>query len=391
MPSLFDRLQRRDPGAGMAMPDFSGMTLEELKDYAVSCGVKQEGVGWPTCCPPDGNKDAIIRALKKHHRQLPSRPQDRVDDLAGRLQRICIDNPRHWVGRYAGTHGYTVFPVPKSMFQAMMEVPDPLELGYGRDVPGGDPWSFPRIPGKSLRIAAAWRVENPALWRQYCAARDTVQSELDRLREQRALRPHSLTTELQQRLGDMASYEPINRKINETFLLHGTRPENLEAILANGLSERYSTGIFGQGVYLAENPCKTDQYTRADRRDQRNGGDLMRLHELLYRDTRHPNKPVYYIIVCRIVMGWPVHTHDGETIANRPGESVWSSVERELCAIATGSPTLHHSLVAEAGPQAHYRVHRHREFLQFHSTRIYPAYVLAYHRCLELDGELYFL
>ena len=34
-----------------------------LRDFAEEIGVKEDGEGWPSACPPDGNKDALIGAL----------------------------------------------------------------------------------------------------------------------------------------------------------------------------------------------------------------------------------------------------------------------------------------------------------------------------------------
>ena len=39
------------------------MTLKAIQDLATEAGVKKKGTGWATCCPPDGKKPAIIRAL----------------------------------------------------------------------------------------------------------------------------------------------------------------------------------------------------------------------------------------------------------------------------------------------------------------------------------------
>ena len=36
---------------------------QEAKDLAEAEGLKEAGVGWPTCCPPDGNKGDIVKAL----------------------------------------------------------------------------------------------------------------------------------------------------------------------------------------------------------------------------------------------------------------------------------------------------------------------------------------
>ena len=53
-----------------------------------------------------------------------------------------------------------------------------------------------------------------------------------------------------------------------------------------------------------------------------------------------------------------------------------------IATIPEVKPPMHyHSLIAEAGPSC--RVKRHREFIQFQEKRVYPAYVLAYHRNLN--------
>ena len=58
------------------------------------------------------------------------------------------------------------------------------------------------------------------------------------------------------------------------------------------------------------------------------------------------------------------------------------SSQRELSVVPgnyPGARIRHHALVAELGGV----ITRHREFLQFHNDRVYPAYLLAYHRCIR--------
>ena len=43
------------------------------------------------------------------------------------------------------------------------------------------PWKG-RAPGKSLELAAAWRVENPGLWKTYTGSREQVAAELAALK-----------------------------------------------------------------------------------------------------------------------------------------------------------------------------------------------------------------
>ena len=53
-------------GSGSGGYEYHDMTVDELKELAEDHGIKKAGVGWPKCCPPNGNKDDIIKALKKH-------------------------------------------------------------------------------------------------------------------------------------------------------------------------------------------------------------------------------------------------------------------------------------------------------------------------------------
>ena len=46
------------------------------------------------------------------------------------------------------------------------------------------------------------------------------------------------------------------------MLLHGTKPDIVPVICANGLNERFSGGLFGNGTYLGEDVEKIDQYVR---------------------------------------------------------------------------------------------------------------------------------
>merc|ERR1712167_210103 len=39
------------------------LTLDELKAKAVDLGIKRKGAGWQRCCPPNGNKSDIARAI----------------------------------------------------------------------------------------------------------------------------------------------------------------------------------------------------------------------------------------------------------------------------------------------------------------------------------------
>merc|ERR1712110_975296 len=99
----------------------------------------------------------------------------------------------------------------------------------------------------------------------------------------------SITSNLNSRA---ARLRPALRE-TEGWYLHGTKPETVLAILSGGLNERLCTGLFGRGVYLAEDPEKADQYVAPDPKYKANGLDD--LHQILYRRgsaTVHPNTDV---------------------------------------------------------------------------------------------------
>jgi len=185
-------------------------------------------------------------------------------------------------------------------------------------------------------------------------------------------RPRPLKTLLQSAYANVADMS-CDESINEVFLLHGTKPEVLFNVLSNGLDEGFSDGLFGQGTYLGENPCKNDQYVTVDASKARSG-DIKKLHDVLYKgDITHPGG-VYYLLLCRAAMGYYACTKDAETI-DGSSKSLWAINQRVLGQIPNSSYN-YHSLVAKTGD----RILRHREFIMFKGARVYPEYVLAYQR-----------
>ena len=74
----------------------------------------------------------------------------------------------------------------------------------------------------------------------------------------------------------------LDAEINEKLLLHGTKPETVLPILANGLNERFCGGLFGHGTYLAEEVEKIDQYVHIDTDFDAGSGPRAELHARLY-------------------------------------------------------------------------------------------------------------
>ena len=68
---IVSALLRHGEAASARQSGYDGMGVVELKSEAERLGVKQPGVGWATCCPPDGNKAAILAALQQHTSTIP--------------------------------------------------------------------------------------------------------------------------------------------------------------------------------------------------------------------------------------------------------------------------------------------------------------------------------
>ena len=153
------------------------------------------------------------------------------------------------------------------------------------------------------------------------------------------------------------------------------------ASLTAGFSGSNAGNIFGDGLYLAEDLGKADQYCTVDKPYDK--GDP--LHEHLYgKYCPHPNDEnpdgVFYALVCRAALGYPVRTQQtGKSSKSMDGgHPVFAtSAGRELSHIPDFTPpTFHHSLFAELGPS----IVRYRECVMFHSEQVCPRYLIAYQR-----------
>ena len=162
------------------------------------------------------------------------------------LQRIELTNDPKWVQR----------------FQTLLD--DTCRrntLGQGRDqiIKSG---KYDR-----LLFHRAWRLENPRLYTLYAAHRDTQMSNPPEPIAAKTMDLSSskwLTEECGLRRDDR----------NECMLWHGTKPQIVDIICNEGFDERVCslTGLFGAGVYLAEEVSKSDQYvTPSPPNDPKNG------------------------------------------------------------------------------------------------------------------------
>ena len=281
---------------------------------------------------------------------------------------LCVVNPESNASTWAA-------------LERFLEVDDPRNLGYGRDVK--------QSVGKyvRLRLVRAWRIQNPALWARYAAGKDKIRADIRSIAKSNkaySRRAPGLPLRLHERAAALPGPQ-LDSEVRETMLMHGTKPQVLLDILANGPNERYSGGnsLFGHGCYFGEDADKVDQYITVDPAFARLRGSEGILHARLYgtaRQQKHPGN-VYYILICRVALGHYARTLEKAPLSKslEDGNPVFARGDnpRELSEVPGVRPPVHyHALIGEKGP-GHAR---HREVIIFHGEFFYPEYLLAIQR-----------
>jgi hypothetical protein len=255
--------------------------------------------------------------------------------------------------------------------KALLQTEHPEWLGKGKDV------SKKYGPYDSLKLACAWKVDHPKNRKKYTAGVERVQEEIELLRKKG--KDVDKVPSLPVRSAAAEGFT-MEAGANEAILLHGTSPDRLFDLLSTGFNERYSGTnagtAFGDGVYLAEDVGKTDQYVGADSAYDPSSD----LHKRLYgRTVRHPGD-VFYVLVVRAALGYPVRTQQtGQKATSMDNLTpIFPKSFRELSPVPdVKPPIIHHSLIAELGKA----IVRYREFVLFHSEYVHIEYLIAYHRC----------
>jgi hypothetical protein len=229
-----------------------------------------------------------------------------------------------------------------------------------------------------LKLACAWRLENPALWEKYMSGVQGVMNDMKRIRQCRVASAGGAPP-FTCRVADALPGD-LRVDVNEALLMHGTNAGVLFNILSTGMNERFAGtaagAAYGEGSYLAEDAGKNDQYTKVV--DPQYDGSS-ELHKRLYAHGARHQGMVFYILVCRVALGHQVRTKQAgrDAVSTDTGRRVFPISFRELDTVAGVSPPVHHhSLLADVMDVGA----RYREFIVFHSEYIYPEYLLAYQR-----------
>ena len=138
------------------------------------------------------------------------------------------------------------------------------------------------------------------------------------------------------RLPALASDVPLDKDINETFLLHGTDSNNVMSLLMQGPSNAHAKrGLFGAAAYFADDAGKSDQYCRIPKDSNGNtdedidhGPDgvikkMLGITPSMYDDavvSARGTRDVFYLFVVRVALGCPAFVVHSDYALNKGGK-----------------------------------------------------------------------
>ncbi len=191
---------------------------------------------------------------------------------------------------------------------------------------------------KTFRVHSVKRVENSVLLAQYYGA-------MEALRHRRGCskseghggrkRVADVEPRIPQDHWKLGRENFLEKDLNEVYLFHGTNRSLLSIITQEeGFDERLARdGLYGQGIYAAENACKSHQYT------DKSSNNVM--------------------ILCRVLLGNPMYTDTGlsgrRPLDTKKFDSVIANKQQQLG-----------------------RFQHHREFIVYDRHQIYPEFIINY-------------
>lgn len=160
------------------------------------------------------------------------------------------------------------------------------------------------------------------------------------------------------------SNQPLDARLNEVYLWHGTDPGGAEGITETDfdLGRAGKVGsMFGRGVYLAESCMKSDEYVRSAPQIQ-------------------PKQ--FPLLLCRAVLGSVKHCdiYDPWSLWHGDQNDLEDACKQDP---ASGDPAKYHSIIGDReqarGPGGH-QVGTFREFILYDPASVYPEWIVWYTR-----------
>ncbi|CAD7949997.1 unnamed protein product [Amoebophrya sp. A120] len=198
--------------------------------------------------------------------------------------------------------------------------------------------------GKKFQVASVHRIENQDLWNRYAARRKLLFGLVQK--KKRAVKRLEGTVVKGELRNITAEHGLRHEELNEFYCFHGTKPDFVEAIAEKeGFDERVANlgGLYGAGVYGADQACKSHQYTAADAQGYRS------------------------MFLCRFALGNPHYTSCCLVNARRPPRA-----DKEDCVIAATGPMAGHFQNRQ----------QHNELIVYDRSSVYAEFLIKYKEVL---------
>ena len=231
---------------------------------------------------------------------------------------------------------------------------------------------FPGHPGNcanmlSARVTGVKLITNRMLFDAYMLAKSQIKRAHKQLRKKGIHTNVQLVPNVSTTIRRTFPWVQLDPTVGEELLLHGTGNGTVEAIAEQGFNERFSrNGLYGDGIYFAEQSCKANRYSDAAHYDRKHEG---------FQGC---------LIVTRVALG-----ECFETTQQRPGERMAPLRNEADLTLGTFDGVVFNPDAREASGSAHRigmpQTQEHREFVIFDGSRAYPEFAVYFELTIDHD------
>jgi len=205
---------------------------------------------------------------------------------------------------------------------------------------------------KTYKVTKMYRVQNPDLWAHY----QLRKREIQKANENRLVPLSNVPTKC------------LDADSNEFYLFHGLNGKIVNIITESGFDERVSSlqGLFGGGIYFAENSSKSDGYSHTE-----NCGQVGAVYSSKSSQCTCADAKERAMLVCRVLVGSPcikLLPLDSKNPLRRPPER------------DDAGGGHFDSVVGEARHHNPSAALSFREIIVYDRKQVYPEYLVFYSR-----------
>ncbi|EGC37994.1 hypothetical protein DICPUDRAFT_149379 [Dictyostelium purpureum] len=209
-----------------------------------------------------------------------------------------------------------------------------------------------------LVVSRVTRIQNPMQWVRYHGRKQKILDD----NKGKCSPIYSVLT-------DVSTGPEVDRNANEFFLFHGLNISSITGIAKFGFDPRFCSleGMYGAGLYFAENSSKSNQYCH---------GKSCTASGFLSSSCHCSAKDEICILVCRVTLGDALveNVYRGNTKG-----SFWHGRRTEPK--KPDGVSIYNSVVGESkpnyGPKAALQL---REYIVYESSQVYSEYKVYFHR-----------